>query len=114
MISQLKKFCNRELQEEEGIALEWWVKGRALADIADTEGFQVILEILEAYAESDEKAVMNLPLGDPRVVAAHAAARTSRANHSRLREDVAAAVQAAKDTPEVVKEAYRGMPPESI
>lgn len=114
LIDQIVKYCNRDLREEERIAVEWWVKGRSLAPLMESDGFQVVMEILESYAATDERRLLNLPAGDPAVVAAHAAATTSRVNLARLKEDMAAAIDAAKDVPEVVKEAYRGMPPESV
>ena len=104
------------LSDEEKYEIEMWGKGRALQAIVGTEGWQVVLEILQNYAaDALQKLVSTDPSKKDDVLAEHAVAFVAGRICNNFIQDATKAIEASKITPVSIKEGLRGRssaPPE--
>ena len=84
--------------------LEIWQNGKELRTIYGTPAWEILCNSLDSYAAKANQDLMRLPVGDPTVLTAHAAASAAEQIARMFKEDVANAVQASFETPEIVKQ----------
>src|SRR5258708_39213572 len=100
------------LTEDEKDELILWDKGRALLQITSLNGYEVVLEILQSYAE---KAIQQLIATDPanrdEVLANQSVAFASNKMFRNFAEDVNNAITASAKTPEFLKQQVRSAAP---
>ncbi len=100
------------LTEDEKDELILWDKGRALLQITSLNGYEVVLEILQSYAE---KAIQQLIATDPanrdEVLANQSVAFASNKMFRNFVEDVNNAITASAKTPEFLKQQVRSAAP---
>ena|SRR5260221_172336 len=108
MIERLESFRGEPLTQDEKDELILWDKGRSLNQIVSLNGYEVILEMLQSYAE---KAIQELLNADPAskedVLANHSIAFVSHKIFRNFVTDVNNAVEASKKTPEFLKKSLR-------
>lgn len=103
------------LTDEEKHEIEMWGKGRALQAIVGTEGWQVVLEMLQNYAaDALQRLVSTDPARKEDVLAEHAVAFAAGRICNSFVQDATAAVDASKITPASIKEGLKrsSAPPE--
>ena len=104
------------LTDEEKHEISMWGKGRALNGVVATEGWQVILEMLQSYAADALQRLVNTdPKQKEDVLAEHCVAFTAGKIYNNFVQDAQAAIDASVKTPDVIKDGLkRGpAPPES-
>ena len=118
IVSQLEALRGGELTPEEKNEIVLWEKGRALAHQINAPGWDVVLEMLQSYATNE---IATLARTDPskkeEVLAAHAVFFAANGIFVRFQEDVQAAIDASRRTPEALKQGFRRampVPPESL
>jgi hypothetical protein len=89
-----------DLQE----GLEIWQNGRELRTIYNTPAWEILCNAVDSYAAKANQDLMRLPVGDPTVLTAHAAASAAEQIARMFKEDVANAVNQSFETPEIVKQ----------
>jgi len=98
--------------------VELWLKGRALASVVNSNGWDVVLEILQGYASQEVDRLMNTDPGEKdKVFAAHAVAYAASRIYKLFVEDVNNCIRASINTPEVVRKTFQQaspVPPESL
>jgi hypothetical protein len=103
---KISEVLNRQLDEQELSEIQLWEKGRQLAQIVMLPGWQVALEMLQTYPMH---ALQDLAMTDPsakdEIAINHSIAFVGNRILVRFQEDVAAAIEAAKQPPPAVKEA---------
>lgn len=111
MYDRLEKMRGVALTEEEKYEIDMWGRGRALAQIVVTEGYQEVLNILQSYAgDAVERSMLIVPGDNEEILAQHAVAFTATKIYSNFISDVAKAVEASRTTPEVVKLGFKSGP----
>lgn len=112
MVDRLEKMANRPLNDEEKYSVDQWYKGRALAQIAITDGWQIAIDMLKSYAADMAEACMNTdPADKENILANHAMAHAAGKIYTLFQQDVNKAIEASRTTPDVVKEGFkRGSP----
>lgn len=100
---RLETLHGRVLSEEERGELDLWNKGRALHQLVNFYGFEVLREMITSYGTSAMEQLLRVPPGDERVVAVHAAAYGINDMVTKLFQDIDAAIQASATTPAVLK-----------
>jgi hypothetical protein len=87
--------------------VELYEKGRALRPVVGTEAWNILLDTLKAYKDKTEEELWALPIGDPNIPTAFAAASALRQQFTFFQEDVQRAVNfAANPTQEVTDYIY--------
>ena len=119
LTERLESQLNAQLDPEEIGSIELWEKGRYLAGIINTEGWRVVLEMLQSYATKAFDALIETdPSNIDEVRANHAVAFAAHRIYSSFKQDVASAIDTSVKTPDVVKEVLRRVkspaPPEMI
>lgn len=103
--------------DEEKQECRRWADGQDLQHLITMPGYEVIVNILKGFMEQDVQICMATKPGDnDSVLANQAVAYSSTQNFFRFMQEVASCVEAAKKTPDIVKEGIRltrGIPPES-
>ena len=118
-VAQLEHLLGRQFSGEEAAAIQQWQNGRALAHIRNFEGFEVILAMLQDYVLN---ATNQLLTTDPKDVdevrGAHAAVHALNRLLVIFVQDVDAAIEASRNTPDPIVEASKQVktpaPPESL
>jgi hypothetical protein len=111
MFDRLEKMRGIPLADEEKHEIDMWNRGRALAQIFPTEGYQEILAILESYASDQlQKLVSTDPVATEDILAYHAMAHAASKIYNNFIQDVNAAVEASRRTPECVKQGLKTGP----
>lgn len=102
-------FKNRGFQvtEQDQFEIELFHKGRALQQIVGFYGWDVLREMIQSYSTQALSDLVNMPPGDERVLCAHAAASALHEAYSKLVQDIQAAIDAAAQTPEIIKRGYK-------
>jgi hypothetical protein len=90
------------LAEEDMLAIDQWKRGQELRNIG-SEGWQIIFDTLERYADVANDDLLRMTPGDPNVMTAHAAASAVRQVSSLFKDDVTSAIAASYDMPDALK-----------
>jgi hypothetical protein len=118
LAKQLEAINGRGLEGDEAYDLEMWQKGRSLAHVVNSPGWDVVLEILSSYAEKEAAHCINTDPGDKEaVLAAHAVAFAAGRIYALFVEDCNNLIAASNRVPDVVREGLRNsspVPPESL
>lgn len=112
LIERLSVLNQRELTEEECEQVELWQKGKVLAQLVSfTDGWQIIREMLQSYAQKATAVLLDTPVGNAEgVKAAHATAFCANEIYTNFVRDVERAIQMARETPDIVKTSYQKLP----
>jgi hypothetical protein len=111
LYDRLEQMRGIPLLEEEKHEIDMWNRGRALAQIFPTEGYQEVLAILQSYATDQIEKLVNTDVADKdNILAFHAMAHTAGKIFSNFVQDVAAAVEASRTTPDCVKQGLKAGP----
>lgn len=118
LISLIEKSNGKLLTDEERAEIELWEKGRALLHQVNGPGWNVVLEMLQSYVTQHVNSLMALdPVQKDEVAATHAVMYAAGRIFRLFQEDVQSAIDAARHTPEVLKQGLRRtspVPPESL
>lgn len=102
-------------QQEE---IDLWNKGRSLGFVVNSQGWDVIREMMSGYVTKEVDRLLSVDPGNrDEVLAAHAVAFAASRIFTVFVEDVQRAVNAARSTPPIVKERLARIspvPPESL
>lgn len=103
--------------DDERIQCKRWADGQELQHLIDHPGYDTLVGKLQGFMEEDiQRLLQTTPNDKDAVLANHAVAYASHSIFFRLQAEVNADVEAAKTTPDIVKEGIRltrGIPPES-
>jgi hypothetical protein len=116
-LKQIQTINGRGLSGEEQDEIERWQKGRDLAHVVNSPGWDVVLEMLRSYAAKETERLVNTDPGDKdAVLAAHATAFAASRIFTLFVEDAQNLITQTSTVPEPVKEAMRHspVPPESL
>ena len=118
VISQVEQLRGTPLSAEERDEVYLWQKGRALAQLKTFYGWDVVCEMLQEYVSDAARALMKTdPADEKQVKAWHATAYAANNILTNFTTDVDTAIEAAKITPECVKNEIRNRhtltPPEN-
>jgi hypothetical protein len=106
--AKLTQILNRQLTEEEEYNITMWEKGRALSQIRVLPGFDVVLEMLQSYvAKSAEEITKIDPKDRDEVNAASTVFIVANQLFIKFKQDVDAAIEAARKPPAVLSESLR-------
>lgn len=118
LAQKLETINGRNLGEEEQYQIDAWQKGRELAHIVNSPGWDVVLEILGSYAAKEAQRLLSTdPANKDEVLAAHAIAYAATRVYALFVEDAQNLIIASASVPEVVKEGLKRsspVPPESL
>jgi hypothetical protein len=118
LTKQLETINGRGLESDELYDVDQWQKGRALAHVVNSPGWDVVLEILSSYAAKEtERLVCTDPGNKDAVLAAHATAFAAGRIYTLFVEDASNLVTASNRVPDVVKDSLQRtspIPPESL
>lgn len=118
LTKQLETINGRGLEGDELYDIDQWQKGRALAHVVNSPGWDVVLEILSSYATKEAERLVNTDPGNKdAVLAAHATAFAAGRIYTLFVEDANNLVTASNHVPNVVKEGLKRsspVPPESL
>lgn len=98
-IAAIQENRKTPLEEGEIAEIEQWHRGQELRNIINTEAWVIIVDTLKSYVASSNAALMALPVGDPAVPNAHAAASGVEQLVQLFEQDIDAAVRASYETP---------------
>lgn len=111
-ISRIENILGRSLTPDEHAEVVFWRRGRALAQLENTDGAEVALELLGGYAD---EAAAELIAGtfprDDELRAAHSRSHAANNQYQKFKDDVARLIGMSRTTPEVVKQAFRQIGP---
>lgn len=112
----LEEINSRKLDETEQYDIELWQRGRALAHCVNSQGWEVVIDLLRGYADKEAVRLISIDPGDREaVLAAHAVAYAAGRIYTIFVEDVANLVQRSQAVPTVVREGLKSpVPPESL
>jgi hypothetical protein len=111
MLDRLETMRKQPLTDEEKHEVNLWNKGRALSQIIVTEGWEVVLEMLQSYAgDAIEQLMKIVPGDDKEVVFQHAVAYAAGKIYTNFISDANQAVEASRVTPGCVKEGLKAGP----
>lgn len=111
LFERIEKTRGIELSPEEKYEIDQWGRGRALAQIRPTEGWQEILAMLGSYAgRMTEDCINTDPSNTKEVLANHAMAHCASRIFKLFQEDADAAIEASRTTPDCVKEGLKRGP----
>lgn len=118
LADQLQAMNGRVLAEDEQFEIDVWQKGRLLAQTVNTPGWDVVLEILNGYADKEANTLLRTdPANKEDVLAAHAVAYAASRIFTIFTEDVRTLITSAQHVPAVVKDGLKHsspVPPESL
>ncbi len=118
IVDQLQTLTGKPIEPEDQADIELWQKGRDLSHTVNTQGWPVVLEMLQSYVTQNVNLLMNTdPAQKEEVLANHAIMYAAGRIFRLFQEDVANAIAASRKTPEIVKQGLRRtipMPPESM
>jgi hypothetical protein len=118
LAQQLETINGRSLDEGEQYSIDQWQKGRELAHVVNSPGWDVVLEILGSYAAKETNRLLCTdPANREEVLAAHAVAFAAARILALFIEDAQTLITASSSVPEVVKEGLKHaspVPPESL
>ena len=86
------------------IDLEVYEKGRQLQAVVNTPGWEIALDTLRAYRDKTSEDLLDLPIGDPSVLLAHAAQSALRQMFRNFEQDIANAIRTASKPPEELRD----------
>lgn len=99
------------LTDDERLEIDLWIKGRALRQITDTEGWEIAMSTLKTYPEN---AAYTLMRRDPKhkedVLADHAVAFAASRIYNDFVNTVKLAIDASQKTPNCVRTALKNSP----
>ena len=117
MVDRLESLSGKPLTEEQEVEVALWNKGRDLAFVVNSAGWDVVREMLQSYVTNEiDRLLSTDPASRDEVLAAHAVAFSANRIFTIFTEDVQRAVNASVKTPQIVKEQLSKLspiPPES-
>lgn len=117
LVEKLETVNNKPLSGDERDEVERWRKGRALAFVVNTEGWDVIREMLQSYATQEIDRLLAVDPGNrDEVMAAHATAFAANRIYTLFLDDVQQCIASTR-TPEIVRQTATRLspvPPESL
>jgi hypothetical protein len=118
MVDTLNMVAKEPLSDDEQLEVNLWNKGRALGFVVNTQGWEVIREMLRSYVGQEVDRLLGTDPGDFEAVrSAHAVAFAAQRIYTIFIEDVKRAIDASRVTPKIVKDnlsKISPVPPESI
>jgi hypothetical protein len=117
MMFRLGSKLAAELTPEEQYEIDQWHNGRELEHLTQQPGWEIVRNMIKAYADSATKELFKLLPGDPAVPQAHAAAKMADDIRHFFDSDVQNAINAGHTVPEVLRRAHAntsGLPPEAL
>lgn len=107
-IRKLEALRGKALDPEELQEIELFEKGRALQQIAYTQGWEVVKEMLEGYVRGAIEELASLsPAKKEEILAQHAVTFAITELYKRLMQDIDHAIETSKRPPNVVTEQLR-------
>lgn len=114
-IGGLERLLNRPLSDEESAIITQWERGRALTTLTHTQGWDVLVAMLADYVRSSVTKLVQIdPAKHDEILAEQAVAFSLSRQFNLLMEDIEKAIEASRQTPEVIKEQLKhatGAPP---
>lgn len=108
MMAGIEQLRAAPLNEEERATIYLWNKGRALSQLVNLYGWEVVLEMLQGYVEGALKDLARIdPKEHDEVRAQHAVVFAANKIYSNFVEDVRVAIEASRTMPEVLKREIR-------
>jgi hypothetical protein len=96
---------DKDYSQEDKRDVQLWLKGRALASLVNTDGWDVVKEMLQSYARSALEGLIEIhPAEKDKVSAAHAIAFAVNDLILKLFQDIGTAVENSRTTPQSLKE----------
>lgn len=89
--------------------LELYEMGRSLRVIYKTPAWDLVMGVFEDYRDRANDELTDLPPGDPRVVAAHAAVSALKDTVRKAQQDFVAAIKMANDPPQEITDYLTGV-----
>lgn len=100
---------NEILFEEIKEDLELYEMGRALRVVYKTPAWNLVMGVFEDYRDRANDELTDLPPGDPRVVAAHAAVSALKDTVRKAQQDFEAAIEMANNPPQEITDYLNGV-----
>lgn len=117
LVEKLETVNKKQLSDEERDDVERWRKGRALAFVVNTDGWDVIREMLQSYATREFDRLLSIDPGNKdEVMAAHAVAFAANRIYSCFIQDVQTCIETTR-APQIIRESISKIspvPPESL
>jgi len=98
-----------ELTDEERYEIDLYNRGRDLAHLVPSPGWDTALAMLQSYPANAVRDLMGLAPGDPAVETAHAAASGAAQVVAHFIQDVQNAVDASRQMPDALKKGLRAV-----
>ena len=115
MVDRVEGGLGRALTDEERFEITMWDRGRTLAQVINTEAWEILLDTIKSYVDGATEALLRLSPGDANVKEAHAVAFALSDFYQKFQQDVNQAVTTSTVTPAVLKAAVRSpVPLESL
>jgi hypothetical protein len=107
-ISRIESIRQAPLDSNEVLEIQMWQDGKALSQLVAFPGWEVIISMLQGYAEAEVQRCMKTdPKNKEEVAASHAVAFALNGVFLRFLEDVNNRIEASKTTPDVIKQQIR-------
>lgn len=117
LVEKLEIANGKQLTEEERDEVDRWTKGRALAFVVNSPGWDVIREMLQSYVAKEVDRLVSIDPGHrDEVMAAQAVAFAANRIYTIFIEDVQTCINSTH-TPPIVREGISKLspvPPESL
>lgn len=111
LVSNIEQIHNAPLEEEQVSQIDAWSRGKALAEIQNYPGWDVVRQMLESYyGQAIKDLASTPPESKEAVIARHAHAYAVRKTVTDFFDDVSRLIADSKETPEIVKEPLRMFP----
>ena len=117
LVQQIETINGHKLDDEQLDEIVRWQKGRDLAHVVNSPGWDVVLEILSSYADKEAQRCINTDPGNEKaVLAAHAVAFAASRIFTLFVEDVQNCVNLSRTVPVAVMQNMKNspVPPESL
>lgn len=93
-----------EIPSDQEAEIRLWQDGRELAHIVNSEGWKIVLGLLQSYAEEATKELVTLKPGKTdEILAAHAVAFAADDLNYQFREAVKRMLTAAQTVPDIIR-----------
>lgn len=117
LVEKLEIVNDKPLSEEDRDEVERWRKGRDLAFVVNSQGWDVIREMLQSYVTKEVDRLLSVDPGKgDEVLAAHAVAYSANRIYTIFMQDVQSCIETTR-TPLIVRESIGKLspvPPESL
>ena len=118
-IERIEQLRGKELNPEQRAEIDLWQKGKALAQIVGTEGWEIAQDTLNEFPKDlTEQLLSTSPADRDAVLATHAAAYAATMIIRNYRRAILEALEAAQKMPDTIKTGLKEIktvvPPESL